>query len=79
MPQLSFNTQIDVIMVAFVLHNYIRINSQDDAMFTVFEQHPNYIPHDELPDTVNSYQGSERPEGRSTKTKKMCNNIVALL
>ncbi|XP_024636687.1 protein ALP1-like isoform X1 [Medicago truncatula] len=82
MPQFSVKTQIDVIIAAFALHNYIRINSQDDAMFTILERHPNYIPNDELPDIVDGYQGSERQEGRSgrsTKTKEMRNNVAALL
>lgn len=48
-------------------------------MFIILEQHSNYIPHDESPDNVDSYQGSERPEGRLTKTKKMRNKIAALL
>jgi len=63
------------------LHNYIRINSQDDAIFTVFEQHPNHIPHDELLDIDDGYQGSERPErilGRSTRTKERRNNSLML-
>jgi hypothetical protein len=82
MPQFSVKTQIDVIIAAFALHNYIRINSQDDAMFTILEKHPNYIPNDELPGIVDGYQGSERQEGRSgrsTKTKEMRNNVAALL
>jgi hypothetical protein len=82
MPQFSVKTQIDVIIAAFALHNYIRINSQDDPMFTVLEQHPNYIPHDELLDTVVGYHGSDAPEEtsrRSTKTKEIRNNIAALI
>ncbi|KAK2444307.1 hypothetical protein QL285_015340 [Trifolium repens] len=42
MPQFSVKTLTDVIIAAFALHNYIRINSQDDPMFNVLEQHPNY-------------------------------------
>jgi hypothetical protein len=37
MPQFSVQTQIDVIMAAFALHNYIRMNSHDDLLFTMVE------------------------------------------
>lgn len=48
MLEFSVKTQIDVIIAAFTLHNYIKVNSQDEAMFNVVEQHPNYIPHDKF-------------------------------
>ncbi|XP_058747077.1 uncharacterized protein LOC131620071 [Vicia villosa] len=41
----------------------IRANSQDDAMFNVLDQHPNYVPHDAFRDTADNSQDSERPEG----------------
>ncbi|XP_058775533.1 uncharacterized protein LOC131649792 [Vicia villosa] len=82
MPQFSVKTQIDVIIAAFALHNYIRINSHDDPMFTVLDQHPNYVPHDDLSDSVVDPQGGDIPEGeagRSTKMKEIRNNITALI
>nr|ABB55327.1 phosphotidyl inositol kinase family protein [Asparagus officinalis] len=39
-------------MAAFALHNYIRINSVDDPLFTVLEQQPNYVPEDETQDEL---------------------------
>jgi len=37
-----------IIVAIFALHNYIRINSSNDQVFQVLEQHPDYIPVDEL-------------------------------
>ncbi|XP_071699252.1 uncharacterized protein [Rutidosis leptorrhynchoides] len=48
MPRFSVQTQIDVITATFALHNYIRTNSQEDIMFAIIDEHPNYIPRDEL-------------------------------
>ena len=50
MPSFSENTQIDVIMAAFTLHNYIRRNDSTDRIFNFVQQHSNYIPTEELSD-----------------------------
>lgn len=48
MPQFTIATQTRIIVATFALHNYIRINSPNDRVFQVLEQHPDYIPADEL-------------------------------
>ena len=48
MPQFTIATQTRIIVATFALHNYIRINSPNDRVFQVLEQHSNYIPADEL-------------------------------
>lgn len=48
MTKYRIHTQIDIIMVAFVLHDYIRTNSHDDIIFTMLDKHPDYISIDEL-------------------------------
>ncbi|XP_019158198.1 PREDICTED: uncharacterized protein LOC109154913, partial [Ipomoea nil] len=73
MPQFSVETQIDVIMATFALHNYIRKNSQDDMMFNVFEQHPDYIPPDELQDSSSNISINENLSQASTEMKEIRN------
>ncbi|KAJ1440765.1 hypothetical protein SESBI_01840 [Sesbania bispinosa] len=65
-------------MAAFALHKYICNNSQDDIMFILLEQHPNYIPHDELPDMGHNDTSREHVEERSTEMKEIHNNIANL-
>ena len=79
MPKYSVQTQIDVIMATFALHNYIR-NSQEDFMFTTMEQHPNYIPRDELHDVRNhDTSTSGLFEGTSNEMKHVRNEIATLI
>ncbi|XP_031108447.1 uncharacterized protein LOC116012916, partial [Ipomoea triloba] len=73
MPQFSVETQIDVIMATFALHNYIRKNSQDDMMFNVLEQHPDYIPPDELQDSSSNTSTNESLSQTSTEMKEIRN------
>ncbi|GJU75857.1 putative nuclease HARBI1 [Tanacetum coccineum] len=80
MPKFSVQTQIDVIIVAFALHNYIRNSSQEDMMFTVMEQHPDYIPQDELHDVRNHDTNNEdNSGGASNEMKQICNDIATLI
>ncbi|XP_048498665.2 protein ALP1-like [Beta vulgaris subsp. vulgaris] len=58
MPQFSINTQIDVIMATFALHNYIRKSSTNDLMFSMLDNNPDYMPNEEIPD-VADYRSSE--------------------
>ncbi|KAL2944420.1 putative nuclease HARBI1 [Bienertia sinuspersici] len=62
MPQFSVETQIQIIVATFALHNYIRINSADDPHFRVLEEYPDFIPSLELPDVNTSSQGSVATE-----------------
>ncbi|XP_022038521.1 uncharacterized protein LOC110941203 [Helianthus annuus] len=79
MPKYSVQTQIDVIMATFALHNYIR-NSQEDFMFTAMEQHPNYIPQDELHDVRNNDTSTSGLfEGTSNEMKHVRNEIATLI
>ncbi|KAL6583736.1 hypothetical protein OROMI_003025 [Orobanche minor] len=64
MPKYSIQTQIDIILATFALHNYIRKNSEDDLIFTTLEQHPDYIPCEEdghFYDNGTSDESSNRP------------------
>ncbi|XP_076951210.1 uncharacterized protein LOC143624437 [Bidens hawaiensis] len=79
MPKYSVQTKIDVIMATFALHNYIR-NSQEDIMFTTMEQHPNYIPREELDDVSNhDTNTSGLFEGTTNEMKYVRNNIATLI
>ncbi|GKE39734.1 cytochrome P450 [Tanacetum coccineum] len=52
MPKFSVQTQIDVIMAAFALHNYVRKNSHEDLMFAMMDEHPDdelCVAHDHDP------------------------------
>ncbi|KAJ1429739.1 hypothetical protein SESBI_08142 [Sesbania bispinosa] len=66
-------------MAAFALHNYIRINSEDDTIFTMLEQHPSYIHRDELADVPDGDTTNKNMEERSTGMKVILNNIADLL
>nr|XP_043639060.1 uncharacterized protein LOC122610130 [Erigeron canadensis] len=80
MPQFSVKTQIDVIIATFALHNYIRNNSKDDMLFTRLEQHPNFIPQDELHDVRGHYTNNgESFEGTSNVMKQIRNDIATLI
>nr|GEV13383.1 hypothetical protein [Tanacetum cinerariifolium] len=80
MPKLSVQTQIYVIIAASALHNYIRNSSQEDMMFTVMEQHPDYIPQDELHDVRGHDTNNEdNSEGASNEMKQTRNDIAILI
>ncbi|KAK9104776.1 hypothetical protein Scep_021620 [Stephania cephalantha] len=77
MPEFSVHTQIDIIIAAFALPNYIQQNSADDMLFKELEQDPFYIPLDKLSD-----EDDNATNHRSSKFKKMTkirNDIVAQL
>ena len=71
--------QINIIMAAFALHNYIQMNLTDDPMFTMLEQHPNYVPNDELVDIQDSSTNNEIIRETSNEMKMIRNNIASLL
>jgi hypothetical protein len=79
MPQFSVQTQIDVIMAAFALHNYIRMNSHDDLLFTMVEHNQDYDGDEELPDVYDGDTSNEIPVDRSTTMKATRNNIAKLI
>ncbi|XP_071718684.1 uncharacterized protein [Rutidosis leptorrhynchoides] len=80
MPRFSVQTQIDVITATFALHNYIRTNSQENILFAIIDQHPNYIPRDELIDVSNRDRSAEGIfEGRSNEMKHVRNDIATLI
>ncbi|XP_071741399.1 uncharacterized protein [Rutidosis leptorrhynchoides] len=77
MPRFSVQTQIDVITATFALHNYICTNSQEDIMFAIIDEHPNYIPRDELNDVNNHDTRTEGLfEGRRNEMKHVRNSIA---
>ncbi|GKF69407.1 hypothetical protein Tco_0202464 [Tanacetum coccineum] len=79
MPQFSVKTQIDVIMAAFALHNYIRNSDEEDMMFTTIEQHPNYIS-DELHDVRGHETNTENlSQGTSNEMKRIRDDIAILI
>ena len=78
MPQFSMHTQIDIIMVAFSLHNYIWMNLIDDQMFTMLEQHLDYVPNDELVDIQDNFTSNESVSETYNEMKEIHNNIVGL-
>lgn len=74
------HTQIDVIIAAFALHNYIRTSSEEDMMFTEYDEHPNYIPRDELPDVhVSQINNENLSEGTSSEMRQIRNDIATLI
>ncbi|GJV71596.1 copia protein [Tanacetum coccineum] len=79
MPKFSVQTHIDFIIAAFALHNYIRNSSQEDMMFTVMEQHPDYIPQDELHDVRDHDTNNEDNSGGASNEMKQIRNDIATL
>jgi hypothetical protein len=69
-----YKTQVEIVVVSMVLHNYIRRISQDDAFFSEYDRNPNLISDDFLPDIVQALavQGSQRPSRMDFCTQWNC-------
>ncbi|GJY57044.1 cytochrome P450 [Tanacetum coccineum] len=79
MPKFSVQTQIDVITATFALHNYICSYSEEDMMFSVVDEHPDYIPNEELRDAHGHDTNNEDSnEGSSSEMKQTRNDIATL-
>ncbi|GJY54052.1 putative nuclease HARBI1 [Tanacetum coccineum] len=77
MPKYSVETQHDIIIAAFALHNYIRNNDKEDKVFTTFEQHPDYMGCDELRDVRGSVTNNDNMySGTSNEMKQIRNDIA---
>nr|GFA49885.1 cytochrome P450 [Tanacetum cinerariifolium] len=77
MPKYSVETQHDIIIVAFALHNYIRNNDREDTVFTTFEQHPDYMGCDELHDVRGPVTNNDNiSSGTSNEMKQIRNDIA---
>ncbi|KAK9098072.1 hypothetical protein Syun_025117 [Stephania yunnanensis] len=79
MPQFSVQTQIDIIIAAFALHNYIRKNAQDDDLFNIVAQQPDDVPLDELPDVIDDDINHGSYRETSLEMKNIRNNIASQL
>ncbi|XP_074318297.1 protein ANTAGONIST OF LIKE HETEROCHROMATIN PROTEIN 1-like [Silene latifolia] len=80
MPQFRVETQIDVILATFALHNYIRKNSPEDLLFRALEEYPDYIPDEELlPDIDNNVTSNENVNEPSMEMKTIRDNIATLI
>lgn len=44
MPQLSIETQLQIMVATFVLHNYIGVKSTDNPLYRVLEEYLDFIP-----------------------------------
>ncbi|GKC66808.1 hypothetical protein Tco_1099406 [Tanacetum coccineum] len=59
------------------LRNYIHNNDKEDMMFTTIEQHPNYIPPDELHDVRGHETNTENvSQGTSNEMKRIRDDIA---
>ncbi|GJR05863.1 putative reverse transcriptase domain-containing protein [Tanacetum coccineum] len=77
MPKYSVETQHDIIIAAFALHNYIRNNDREDKVFNTFEQHPDYMGCDELRDVRGSVTNNDNiSSGISNEMKQIRNDIA---
>ncbi|GJW51546.1 hypothetical protein Tco_0092897 [Tanacetum coccineum] len=77
MPKYSVETQHDIIIVVFALHNYIPNNDGEDKAFTTFEQHPDYMGCDELRDVRGSVINHDNIySGTSNEMKQIHNDIA---
>nr|GEV65959.1 hypothetical protein [Tanacetum cinerariifolium] len=77
MPKYSVETQHDIIIATFALHNYIRNNDREDKVFTTFEQHPDYMGCDELHDVRRSVTNNDNiSSGTSNEMKQIRNDIA---
>ncbi|GJY18203.1 hypothetical protein Tco_0389694 [Tanacetum coccineum] len=77
MPKYSVETQHDIIILAFALHNYIRNNDSEDKVFTTFEQHPDYMGCDELRDVRGSVTNNDNiSSGTSNEMKQIRTDIA---
>ncbi|CAH9112765.1 unnamed protein product [Cuscuta europaea] len=79
MPKFSINTQIDVIVAAFTLHNYIQKNSNEDLLFNFIENNPDYDLNEELEDAHETNSSDATYTNTSSEKKKVRNNIANLI
>ncbi|XP_021733156.1 uncharacterized protein LOC110699977 [Chenopodium quinoa] len=78
-PKLSVETQIQMVVATFALHNYIRINSPTDPLFRVLEDYPDFIPSFELPDINHAGSNCDNREGDGTEMKAIRDHIAGSL
>lgn len=76
MPQFSVTTQIDIIMACFALHNFIRKNSQNDLVFSVVDEYPNYMSSEELHDVDNFKKTVMKPTNASKEMELVRDRIA---
>ncbi|GJT89445.1 putative nuclease HARBI1 [Tanacetum coccineum] len=77
MPKYSVETQHDIIIDVFALHNYIRNNDKEDKVFTTFEQHSDYMGCDELRDVRGTVTNNDNiSSGTSNEMKQIRNDIA---
>nr|GEX07090.1 hypothetical protein [Tanacetum cinerariifolium] len=77
MPKYSVETQHNIIIAAFALHNYIRNYDREDMVFTTFEQHSYYMGCDELHDVRGSVTNNDNiSSGTSNEMKQIRNDIA---
>ena len=77
LPKYSVKTQLEVIMAAFALHNYIRNNDKEDMVFTTFEQHPDYMGGEELRDVRGSNANNDDISSATSAEMKQIRNDIA--
>nr|GEW52782.1 putative nuclease HARBI1 [Tanacetum cinerariifolium] len=77
MPKYSVETQHDIIIAAFALHNYIHNNDREDKVFTTFEQHPDYMGCNELQDVRGTVTNNDNiSSGTSNEMKQIRKHIA---
>ncbi|KAF2290245.1 hypothetical protein GH714_005173 [Hevea brasiliensis] len=74
-PQFNVETKIRIIVATFVLHSYIRINSQSDPIFQVLEHYPDFIPPEVLSNVHDTSTNCENII-RSVEMKNIRNHIA---
>ncbi|KAL4587897.1 hypothetical protein LXL04_000773 [Taraxacum kok-saghyz] len=79
MPKFSVQTQIDVIMAAFALHNYVRGNSKEETDYDLAEEDPDCIPADDEPRDVRGSDTSNANLYEGSNDMKCARNEIATL
>ena len=79
MPKFSVQTQIDVIMAAFALHNYVRGNSEEETNYDLAEEDPDCIPADDEPRDVRGSDTSNANLYEGSNNMKCARNEIATL
>ena len=76
MPSYWFDAQRNIVIATMALHNYIRLNSSEDTIFSRIDANPEFVPMDNFPDHIpTSVEQSQR--GNKTSEMDLLRNQIA--
>jgi len=72
-----YKTQVQIVVAAMTLHNYIQRKSIQDVAFNEFDRHPDFVPDDILTDVV--LRSQTRGHQKASHMDYVCDGIATSL